>query len=59
MHDLDLDLQNGQSLKDKFANGKWKGRMQLSFAGNSNVCPICHRLRDIDGRNVHDLDHDV
>ena len=26
------------------------------FVGNSNVCPICHRLWDIINRNVHDLD---
>ena len=24
--------------------------------GNSNVCPIRHRLQDIRGRNLHDLD---
>ena len=31
----------------------------FQFVGNSNVCPICHHLRDINSRKVHDLDYDL
>ena len=29
------------------------------FFANNNVYHICHRLRDIDSRNMHDLDFDL
>ena len=39
-----------------FKSGNRKYTFDFQFVGNSNVCPICHRLRDIDGGIVHDLD---
>ena len=33
-----------------------KAHMRFLFVANSNICPICHRLQDIDIRNVHYLD---
>ena len=29
------------------------------FVGNSNVCPICHRLWDINSGNVYELNADI
>ena len=34
----------------KYARGK--ALCNFKFVGNSNVCPICHCLRDINSRNV-------
>ena len=41
----------------KYANGK--AVCDFLFLGNSNVYPICYRLRKILIRNMHDLDHGI
>ena len=53
VYDLDLDLLEWAKVKCKYANGKavWN----FLFVGNSNVPPICHRLRDILSRKVHEF----
>ena len=43
--------------KCKYANGK--AVCDLIFVGSSNVCPVCHHLREIRNRNVHDLNLDL
>ena len=45
------------NVKYKYANEK--ALCNFLFVDNSNVCPICHRLRNINGRIVHDLDPDL
>ena len=42
------------NVKCKSVNGK--PTCDSLFVGNSNFCPICHCLRDIDSQNVHDLE---
>ena len=55
VQDVDLDLWI--NAKFKYADGK--GLCNFLFVGNNNVCPICHPLRDINSRNVHDFDPDL
>ena len=45
------------SMSYKYANRK--AMCNFLFVGNTDVCHICHRLRDINGRNVHNHDLNV
>ena len=45
------------NIKYKYANGK--ALCEFLFVGNSSVCPLCHHLRYISNRIVHDLDLDL
>ena len=56
MHELDTDLWNGP--RSNVNMPIEKPRATLCFR-KSNVCPICHYLRDISSRNVYDLDPDL
>ena len=44
-------------VKCKYANRK--ATSDYLCVGNNNVCPICHRLRDVKSRKVHDLNSDL
>ena len=44
------------NVKYKYAKGKIS--YDFLFVSNSNVCPICNRLQDINSRIIHDLDLD-
>ena len=44
-------------MSDKYVNGK--AVCNCLIVGNSSVCPICRRLRDINCRNVHGLEPDL
>ena len=44
-------------VKCKYANGN--ALCDFLFVGNSNACSIGHRLRDVIGWNVRDLDPDI
>ena len=46
-------------LKMLGANANEKALCDLLFVGNSNVCPICHHLREIRNQNVLDIDLDI
>ena len=39
--------------------GNRKPLHDFLFVANSNVCPFCYRLLDINSRNVHDFDPDL
>ena len=48
---------NFRIVKYKYANGK--AACYFLFIGNINVCLIFQRLRDIDNKNMHDIDLDL
>ena len=45
--------------KAKFNYANEKTVCDFRFVDNSSVCHICHHLRDIHSRDVHDLDVDL
>ena len=58
MYDIDFDLCNG-SRSNVNASIEIKIIGDFECIENSNICSICHRLRDIHSRNVHEFEFDI
>ena len=56
MHDLERPLKWAK-VTCQYTNQK--SIDDFLCIGNDNVCPICHRLRDIHSQNMHDLALDL
>ena len=56
LDDINLTL-DWANVKCEYTNRKATG--DFLYIGTSNVCSICHSLRDIHDQNLHDLDLDL